>query len=216
MDLDELLNTSAPPVAARTPELTHELRVLVVKTEAARPARRRRRALVTGLAALAVVAAGWGAADAAGLTGGRVLPWTDPAGSACTLSFGVGPVSGDPTSFDYPGDPKDVPKRIDPVAQEKALSDARRFLASFDLASVDQKQAVAQYQAGQDKVAAHCGDPDPATGEDLVMASLDYLFGRELDSYLRAHGDDPALVVGGDSGGGDACFDDLPGGVGRG
>lgn len=216
MNLDELLDRSAPRVAGRTPELRHELRMLVVKTDAVRRSRRRRRALLTGVGVVAAGIAGWGAADGAGLTGGRHFPWTDPAGSACTLSFVVGPVSGDPGSSNSPGDPRDVPKHINPIAQQKAVADARRFVASFSLDSVEEKQAVKVYRAVQKRNAARGLQPDPATGDDFVLASVGYLFGQELDSYLRTHGDTPSLVASSYSGGGDACFYDGPGGVGRG
>lgn len=211
MDLDELLTGSAPPVAERTPELTHELRMLVVTTHVSRRSRRRRRALLAGVSVIAAGVVGWGAADAAGLTGGREFPWTDPAGSACTLGFAVGPAS-----YDFGAEPGSLPKHIDPAVQQKAVGDARRFLASFDLASVDEKSAVAKYQAIQDRIAARGMDPDPATGDDLIMASVGHLFGQELSAYLREHGDNPALVGISFSGTGDACFDDLPGAVGRG
>jgi len=177
---------------------------------------RRRRAVVAGVGAVAVLAGGWGAAAAAGLTGGRDLPWTDPVGSRCSLNFGVNPVSNDPTSAFYPAEPDAVLKHIDPVAQQKAVADGRRFLASFDLNSVDQKKAVADYQAVQAENVARGLQADPATGDDLIAQSIRYLFGQELVSYLRSRGDNPILVVYGFSAGGDACFDHLPGEVARG
>ncbi|ADB35607.1 hypothetical protein Kfla_6615 [Kribbella flavida DSM 17836] len=187
MDLDHLLDSSAPPIARRTADLERELHRLVLDAESA--ARPRRRSLRIGLAgALATVVIGAGTAG--GMAVGLVpaphwVPWTTPAGSQCSIEFTVSPV------VDLPPGDGDARSRGHSAAEKQAaVAEANRFLKSFDYSSIDQAAAIREFQKAED--AAIAGQPDPAerqprtTGDDLVLSAVGVEIWERLAADLTA------------------------------
>jgi hypothetical protein len=194
MDLDELLDASAPPVAARTPSLSDELAAIVAGSEAAvAPSRRRMRLVVAGSLVAGVVGLG-SAATATGYFPAGHWPWSTSTGNSCQVTFDVvlNGVGGD-VSNPAPG-----LASMNLAERQAVLVAARQFLSSFDYASVDRQEAIAKWQAGEAKAIA--GEP-PAerqpklTGDELELTALYAEVNRQLDDYLVARGLNPSAII---------------------
>jgi hypothetical protein len=193
MELDELLDRSAAPVALRTQELRHEVQAMLVEIErAARPRRRRSRAVVVAGAAAGVVVMGTTGAMAAGLIPGAAWmgSWTTGSGSACHMEFWVsdaGP-DGEPLSRNYPETEK-----------QHALAVARGFLANIDQANIDRAAAIDQWRQKERAViaAAPAGEKQPRLkGDDLEITAVGQVVWQRLDAYLAAKHIPSELVLG--------------------
>jgi hypothetical protein len=190
MDLDDLLDRSAPPTAPRTATLERELHRMVLEAEpaAGRPVRRALRRVVVGGLATAALGVGTGGAMAVGLVPAPDwVPWTPPSGRTCVFQFTVSPVdetSGEPAA----GGHTEQDKRL-------AVAEANRFLGAFDYSSIDEHAAVRRYQAAEDAVIA--SQPDPSerqprlTGDDLVISAINREVVQRLHAHLRAKGLEP-------------------------
>jgi hypothetical protein len=183
MDLDELLDRSAAPVAPRTQELRHEVQAMLVEAErAARPRRRRLRAVVVAGAVAGVVVMGTTGAMAAGLIPGPAWmgPWTTGSGSACHMEFWVseaGP-DGEPLSRNYPE-----------AEKQHALAVARDFLANLDPANIDKDAAIDQWRQKESAAiaAGPAGEKQPRLeGDDLEITAVGQVVWQRLDAYLAA------------------------------
>lgn len=189
MDLNDLLDRSAPRVAPRSPTLSKELNDLVVGAEAtARSAGRRYRAGLVGALTAGVLGVGTVGAMATGVvsTPGWV-PWTTEAGATCELEFDAVPDLG-------PGVVS--PTRTYTAAEERqAVAEANRFLDEFDYGSIDVDEAIEKWGEGDAQVS---GDPDAirryeAIKEDtLELGSV----GREVEARLAKHLDEKGLPSG--------------------
>lgn len=192
MTLDELLAQAAPPVAPRTPELTHALRELAPATEPAARAGRRHgaRATVAGaVVVLAVLGAG-GAAAAHGLLPGW-FPWTTDAGSSCGLQASV--------ALRRDGAGALITDRWSAAEQRQALASAEDYLGSLDLDAIDRKQAAEHWFTYLEDVSAtHPSRRELEAkfrGERLEVHALLYEVDRRVDAHLTAHGYDPDSVM---------------------
>lgn len=207
MDLDDLLATSAPPVASRTTQLTHDLRALARVGEPHRPTRRTRTRTVvgagiaTGILGLGVVGA------AAALSDGALWFTTTSAGAVCEMEFVVHPVG---TEDSASGEPAAVMQNRTtwPSAAEQArtVAEARRFLSTYDYDGVDRAAAIRRFDIAQRRIIAAAG-PDEAqpllTGNDLETTAVSRLVFDDLSAHLRREGLSPDVIVGsvGSSGG---------------
>ncbi|MGZ6744589.1 MAG: hypothetical protein ACXVD0_01680 [Nocardioides sp.] len=190
-DLDELLARSAPTTTPRDARLQHELEILATRAEGV--SRRRRsglRAALVGAVAAGVLGVGAAGAMAAGVvpTPGWV-PWATDSGSSCSMQFTV-------TAAGPDGEP---PRASFTVAeQQRAVDEARRFLATFDYSSVDQARAIRAWRQAEDAAMADepAGERQPRlTGDDLALTAVGREVGRALGADLARHGVDPGLVV---------------------
>ena len=188
MDIDELVTRSAPPTAERTPELTEALRLLAADAEAqARPARRARRAAGLLGATAAIVGLGAAGATAAGFVPGWV-PWTTGEGSSCTMKFGAKPHDrfGDPLDYTY-----GKPLEGGSAELRRAVDEANRFLATFDLDAIDEARAIKEFQQGEDAAIAAMppAEQQPRlTGDDLALNAVWLTVSGELDAHLASLG----------------------------
>lgn len=144
---DELIESAAPPVAPRSPDLHHALRSLISDTEAAAlPPRPRlgRRIGVASLAVASVIGIGATAAAAAGLVPTpSFLPWSDKtlsSGTMCEVQYGVAPQP-EPARL----------RGISPADQAASLEAAKKFMRAFDMSSISVKDVVARATAADDK-----------------------------------------------------------------
>lgn len=188
MDLDDLLTQSAPPSADRTPELRQALRLLAadVESQARAPRRTRHTALLVGATA-AILGLGAAGATAAGFIPGWV-PWTTDEGSSCKMQFGAKPHDTSGKTLDYtygeplPGGSAELRRTAD---------EANRFLATFDLDSIDQAQAIREFQQAQDAAIASQppAEQQPrSTGDDLALNAVWLTVSQQLDAHLASLG----------------------------
>ncbi len=141
--LESLLNASAPPVVARTPELERELSLLVVESEAAHaPRRSRRTRLLTGAGlALGAVVLGSGASAAGVVSAPRWAPWYDNPDAAHTQRVSTG----ETCEVRYAAkaiEAADVPATD--AERAAALAAGQEFLRGLDVDSIDVDRAVAR------------------------------------------------------------------------
>lgn len=181
MDLDDLLDRSAAVVSPRTPELRQELQTLLANAErAARPGRRRLRALSVAGATVGALTLGTATAMAAGLVPTPAwVPWTTGTGSACHMEFIVtkaGP-DGPPLSRTYPE-----------AEKQHAVQVAQAFLARLDYTTIDKDAAIRDFQRGEDAAIAHAalGEQQPRLhGDDLEITAVGQVVWQRLDRYLN-------------------------------
>lgn len=188
MDLDQMLDQAAPPIAARTPDLHQELRALV---EASEPAPRRRRSVRLAMAAgIAASAVGLGAvASTAGILPGWTM-LTTSSGQTCEIEM---------TADLYtPGDGEPISATFSRVEQEETLAAARAFLEDFDFDSIDRQEAIVAWQAAEAEVRA--AEPDPKErqeklkGDDLEVHSVTWTVVQRMRATLAAQGHDIRAV----------------------
>lgn len=186
MDIDDLLSHSAPPSADRTPEFREALRLLAADAESQSraPRRPRRVALLIGASA-AIVGLGTAGATAAGFIPSWV-PWATSEGSTCTIQFVAKPTS---TSAEP----------LQPAVRAAAVDEANRFLATFDLASIDEARAIREFQLQEDAAIASLPsvEQEPRikdeqqprlTGDDLAVNAMLLEVSQALDAQLASKG----------------------------
>ncbi len=175
MDIDELLARSAPAGVERTPELKEALRLLAADAESqARPPRRTRRTLLVGTTSALVVLGATGA-TAAGFMPDWV-PWTTGEGTSCTMQLRVKAHS-EKETLDY----ERFAKEMAPVVDE-----ANRFVATFDLDSIDEARAIQEFQQVEDAVIASmplAEQQAQVTGDELALVAKV----AKVDQALHAH-----------------------------
>jgi hypothetical protein len=184
MNLDDLLDQSAPPVSQRTPALRSELNDLVLTTEAAARPRRFLRTASVSLVAIAALGCGTTAAMASGIIPTPSwIPWVTTSQTNCEMYFVV-------EAAGLAGEPK---TRTYSVAEgEHAARVANDFLASFDYTTIDKAAVIREYQAREDEAIAAL--PDPAerpprtTGSELEIAAVGAQVAKELRAHLESQG----------------------------
>jgi len=190
MDLDELLNASAPPVTARTPLLRRELDNLVAASEEVQS--RRRWPAHTALVGGALVGVlGLGAvASAAGVLPGWPS-FSTSSGQTCNIEISVSALQdgqGEPNSGSFSA-----------AEQRESLAEAQTFLADFDYDSVDRQQAIAWWKSEESKVRATQSDPAERpprlNGDDLEVTAVSRWVIKDLSADLTAHGLDIRAIA---------------------
>lgn len=188
MDLNDLLDRSAPPVMSRSAALTKQLDDLVVGAEAAARStgRRHRAGLVSALTA-GVLGLGAAGAMATGVvsTPGWI-PWTTGSGATCEMEFEAVPDLG-------PGVVS--PSRTYTAAEERqAVAEANRFLDKFDYRTIDADEAIEKWRASEREV-EDLTDPDLVTRRDTAMeestlelASVGHEVKDRVNRHLEAKG----------------------------
>lgn len=188
MDLDDLLDQSAPPVSQRTTELQNDLNDLVLTTEAvARPRRGRR---IAAVSLVAIATAGFGT-TAAGITPmPSWMPFVTSAQTHCEVSYVVEPSSpgnGEPQSWDFPE-----------AEAAHAAKVATAFLAQFDYAGIDKDAAIRRLQATEEAIIAAQSDPAErqprSTGSHLEVQAVSWQVWTELRDHLESQGISPDAV----------------------
>lgn len=187
MDLNDLLDRSAPRVAPRSPALTRELDDLVVGAEAtARSTGRRRRAGLVGALTAGVLGLGTAGAMATGVvsTPGWI-PWTTGSGATCQMEFDAVPELG-------PG--IESPSRTYTAAEERqAVAEANRFLDELDYRTIDADEAIEKWRHLERVVR---DDTDPELAErhgaveesSLEIASIGHEVSDRVTKHLEAEG----------------------------
>jgi hypothetical protein len=137
MDLDELLDRSAPPTARRSATLQYELQRMVADAEAAvRPRRSVLRLGLVSAIATGVLGVGTAGAMAAGIVPTLAVPWVTDSGSSCEIEFTASAAEpdGEAPSVSYT-----------PDEQRRAVTEAKRFLAAFDYSSIKEADAIREW-----------------------------------------------------------------------
>lgn len=186
MDIDDLLAQSAPPSAARTPDFREALRVLAADAESQSrtPRRPRRVALLIGTSA-AIVGLGAAGATAAGFIPGWV-PWATSEGSDCSIQLVAKPTS-------------KSTEPLQPAVRAAAVDEANRFLATFDLDSIDEARAIREFQLQEDAAIASLPSVEQnpriedeqqprLTGDDLAVNAVLSEVGQALEAHLASKG----------------------------
>lgn len=184
MDLDQLLDNAAPPVAARTPELHQQLRALVAASESV-PRRRRSTRLALAGGIVAGVAGLGTAASAAGILPG----WTTlstTSGQTCEVEVRadlIAPGYGEPISATFTR-----------AEQEATLAAARTFLQGFDYDAIARAHAIAEWQAAEAEVRAAQEDPTERQpeleGDALEVHAVTWVVIQRMRAALAAQGHD--------------------------
>jgi len=186
-DLDRLLNASAPPATADSPELRRALANLVADSEAEiRPGRLRggRRLLVGAAAAVLTFGAG-AAASAAGLlpdwgpdvVSARHVQVVTSVGRDCQVTYTVTPVGS-------AGE-----------AGAQALRASQQFLRSFDVRDIDVSEATSAYRRSQAAERAGADAPAPDTADQTRVLAVGAALYSRLSDRLTAQDIDPHLVT---------------------
>lgn len=183
MDLDQLLDASAPRVAARTPELHRDLNHLVAGCEDVATRRRRSpRAVLVGGVAAAALSLG-AVASAAGILPGWPS-FSTSSGQVCDIQVTATPLAtgdGEPSSSTFGA-----------AEQAATLAAAHEFLNGFDFDGVDRGQAIAWWKAEESSA-----DPSPSNpsdqaprlkGDDLEVTAVSLWVVDRLRSHLAADG----------------------------
>lgn len=181
MDLNDLLNRSAPTVAPRSSELAKQLDDLVVGAESmARSAGRRYRAGLVSALTAGVLGVGAAGAMATGVvsTPGWV-PWTAGSGATCEMQFEAVPDLGVGV---------ESPSRTYTAAEEQqAVAEANRFLDGFDYSTIDADEAIEKW--AQTEVSAGGSDPDAVRRDEAMEETNTELdaVGREVADRMNRH-----------------------------
>jgi hypothetical protein len=189
MDLDELLERSAPPTSTRGPRRDEELDRLVGTSETA--AGRRRRSVRLGVAGVAVAGVVGLApvASAAGLLPGWAT-WSTTQGSDCEIRVDA--------SLGRDGDGELITKTFTDAEQRATYEAAQKFLTEFDYDSVDREEAISEWQTQEARIRAG-EEPDerqPALhGDDLEVTAVSTQVVDRLRHYLQQRGLDIRAVM---------------------
>lgn len=188
MDIDDLLERSAPPTTPPTSDLTDELVALRLRAEGEVRGRRRPRRAVVVAGGLAAVLGLGGVATAAGWVPG-IGSFTSASGSSCRVDFRVNLVA-----------PLDIPQPTASEAeQRRTLAAARESLARLDIAAIDRPDAIESFTAATNRVNAL--QPDPAeraplpTGDELEQHAMYYAIGEHLRADLASQGLDLQAIA---------------------
>lgn len=191
MDLDELLDRSAPATATRTATLQNELQRMVANAEAAtRPRRNGLKAGLVSVMAAGVFSVGTAGAMAAGIVATPSwIPWATDSGSSCAMQF----------TASAAGPDEEHGRPYTEAEQQRAVTEANRFLASFDYSSINEADAIRAWKEAED--AAVAGQPDPderqprLSGDDLAITAVRHQVWNRLAADLTAHGIPTDTVV---------------------
>ena len=199
MDIDDLLERSAPSVTPRTTELTEDLRALARESEPRGRARRRitRTTVSAGIVTGVLTLGGVGAA--AVMNDGALWSTTTSAGDRCEMEFSVDLVGSEDVGN---GEPAMIMagRTSWPSAaeQKRTAAEARRFLAGFDFEAVDRPAAIKRFDAEQRRIiaAAPPGEAQPRlTGNDLETSAVSSVVFDDLAKHLKSKGLSPYAVV---------------------
>ena len=183
MDLDQLLDASAPRVTARTPELQRDLDHLVAGCEDVQFRRRRsaRVVLVGGVAAAILSLSA--VASAAGILPGWPS-FSTSSGQVCQVQVTATPLAS--------GDGEPSSSAFSTAERTATLAAAQEFLGGFDFAAVDRGQAIAWWKAQESGTRPSQSNPsDQAprlTGDDLEVTAVSLWVVQRLHSHLAAQG----------------------------
>ncbi|TWG92000.1 hypothetical protein L615_007500000100 [Nocardioides sp. J9] len=198
MDLDDLLDRSAPSVTPPSAELENDLGAMVRASAPRGPGRRPIRVLVgTGVTAGLL---GLGAVGAAAAINGGV-PWFTSTGSgeSCELEFDVRPVGPEgAASGELAAVMAGRTAWPSLEEQQEVAVAARDYLAAYDFDAVDREAAVQDADAAQRRVRAEAA-PEEAqqllTGDDLEMHAVSRKVVADLTAHLESRGMDPHVIV---------------------
>jgi hypothetical protein len=189
MNLDELIRDSAPPLADRSNDLLQDLDALVSQQQ---PRVRTRRGLRWAAAGL-VVAGVAGVAGAAAADGRLPFRWTSEQGGPCRITSATVELAEKQTD-------SEAAIAATTLAQRKAtLTEARRFLSTYDYAAVDRAAAISAWQKVEAEVIE--GQPDPAErqpyleGDELEVQALIYKVNQDTNAHLRSLGMRPEVLM---------------------
>ena len=186
IELDALLDRSAPKVADRDAALLEAIDDLVDATGTPVPRLHRRpRMAVAGLVVAGTLGIGGVAAAGGWLPALSWSPWADQefaSGQSCHLRFMAVEQS--------------EPRRVEGVSrteQRAAIVAAQTWLDAFDVGSIDMQQALSELRAAQAKVNENVPEWDRAseTQQELEVHALVYETGVRLRAALREQGFDP-------------------------
>jgi len=190
MELDELIRESAPPVAERSTALLEDLDALVSQQ---RPSKRRPRRGIRWAAAGLVVAGVAGVAGAAAADGKLPFRWTSERGGPCRITSATVELAEKQTD-------SEAAIAATTLAERRAtLAQARKFLSTYDYASVDRPAAIKAWQKAEAEVIE--GQPDPAErqpyleGDDLEVQALIYKVNQDMNAHLRKLGMRPEVLM---------------------
>ncbi|MGY2703308.1 hypothetical protein [Nocardioides sp. HB32] len=183
MNLDDLLTESAPPVIARTPELTRELNDLVAACEASESQRRWPvRAVLVGGAMAGVLGIG-AVASAAGVLPGWPS-FATSSGQTCDVEILASALP--------PGEGEPISATFNSTEKRATLAEARAFLADFDYDSVDRQQAIDWWRTEESKARTEQSDPSERqpklVGDDLEVTAVSFWVVNELRADLAVKG----------------------------
>lgn len=190
MSLDERIRASAPLVAERSAALLEDLDALVAQRGT--PAKRPRRTLRWAAAGL-VVAGVAGAAGAAAADGVLPFSWTSEQGGPCRITTATVELAPEMT------DSQAAIAATTPRERQATLTEARRFLSTYDYAAVDIAAAIRVWQTAEARAIAAQPDPDerqPALeGDELEVEALVYKVNQEMNAHLRVRGMRPEVLM---------------------
>jgi hypothetical protein len=184
MDLDELLDTSAPRATPPTRRLQRELDDLVAACEEAQTTRRGpARVAVVGAALAAVLGLG-AVASAAGVLPGWPS-FSTSSGQTCAIEISADPL--EPGEGEQP-----VASSLSTAEKDASLAAARSYLEDFDYDAVSRPEAIAWWRGEEDRVIAAQSDPTERqtrlTGDDLEVTAVSHWVVDKLRVHLAAQG----------------------------
>lgn len=190
MNLDDLIRDSAPPIADRNTALLEDLDALAAQR---RPAGASPRRGLRWAAAGLVLAGVAGVAGAAAADGKLPFRWTSEQGGPCRIQSATVELAEKQTD-------SEAAIAATTLAERKAtLTEARRFLSTYDYAAVDRAAAIKAWQKVEAEVIE--GQPDPAErqpyleGDDLEVQALIYKVNEDMNAHLRALGMRPEVLM---------------------
>lgn len=184
MDLDQLLDASAPRVTARTPELQRDLDHLVSACEDVQFRRRRSaRVVLVGGVATAILSLSAVAAAAAGILPGWPS-FSTSSGQVCQIRVAATPLAS--------GDGEPSSSAFSTAERTDTLAAAQEFLRGFDFDAVDRGQVIAWWKAEESRARSSQSNlSDQAarlSGDDLEVTAVSLWVVQRLRSHLAAQG----------------------------
>jgi len=181
MNLDELIRDSAPPLADRSKDLLQDLDALVSQQ---RPAKVRTRRGLRWAAAGLVVAGVAGVAGAAAADGKLPFRWTSEQGGPCRITSATVELAEMQTD-------SEAAITATTLTQRKAtLTEARRFLSTYDYPAVDRAAAISAWQKVEAQVIESQSDPAERQpylqGDELEVQALIYKVNQDMNAHLRS------------------------------
>jgi hypothetical protein len=188
MDLDDLLERKAPPIAARNHGLVRALGELASEAEAA-VAKPRHRVALVGVSVVAILGVGTVASAAGVLPGWPVFDTSS--GNHCSIEVHA--------EAPGPGDVPGVPASINEREARATVAEAQAFLKNFDFDGVDRAEAVAWWRTQETQARENQPDPaeqaPPLEGDDLEVTAVSQWVAAQLQQHLAAQGMDIRAVA---------------------
>ena len=188
MDLNDLLERSAPPIATRIPELGRAITDLASESENGSVEWRHRVALA-GVTVAALVGAG-SVASAAGVLPGWPV-FNTSSGTTCSVEIHA--------DAHTPGDLPEVPATISDNEARATVAEAQAFLRDFNYQEVNRAEAVAWWRTQEDQARQNQPDPGeqapPLAGDDLEVTAVSQYVAERLRQHLAAQGMDFRAVA---------------------